>query len=460
VKPQLNVIVGLRFPRGIQRSFALDRTYTPFSLHDPKANISFDFDQLEGYVGHELDSLIRDLLDIAVIVYMSDRYRKRDENWCRKIGIRMPVRNVSIWDAVKGDIVNLMSLLTGDDFDIYFVRGQGASTRFDGTKKANEDKRCVCLFSGGLDSLSGAVWALENRFKPILASHYSIGFFHSIQFKLATSLGALYKTDVPFWPVYLTRSKRASVIRPLNKPVEDSQWSRSFLYLSIGTAYALDQGIETVFIFENGILSINVPVSEARMNTRTAHPKFLGMYESLIHNVFGVKVRILNPFAARTKSEVVKQLDDERFRSLVRESISCWEYPRGVNLLAKRRGVSGFQGKHCGICFPCIVRRISLYNAGLSDRDDSYVINVFSEYPNVGRSAITTMTDLLRFCDQMDRKDPKEILFEYPHFSIDVEGVDPLELVDVYKRFGRETKQCFKDLGNSQLVSDFRSLLA
>ena len=100
-----------------------------------------------------------------------------------------------------------------------------------------------------------------------------------------------------------------------------------------------------------------------------------------------------------------------------------------------------------------------MYTAGLADYDDSYVVDVFGEYPNLDRNTITTMTDLVRFCDEIVRKDTKEILVGYPQFSIDVEGIDPLELVQLYKRFGEETRDCFRDLGNPRLVSDFRSLL-
>lgn len=452
MKPYINVLVDPAISRGIKRSFELDKNCLLFSLYHDTANISVGFKSIEKYVGRKIGSLVNDLLDIAVIVYMSDRYVERRQGLYRDIGIVMPVRNPDLWNSVKEKLIKLISFLVWDYFDIYFLKRRenlGTEGNF------NSGDNCVCLLSGGLDSFAGAKTAIDAGYLPIFVSHYSSPRTLTIQKRLISFINGVYNKKFQHIPVYATRRKSCL---PRPPPQIITQFARSFLFLSLATALALESKISKVFMFENGPLAMNIPVSEARVNTKTAHPKFLDMYGGFIKDAFGVSLDVQNPFLYKTKGEVVSLLKEEFFEQAIKDATSC--FTPYASILAKRKGLKEFKGKHCGRCFPCINRRVAIHNSGLWESDDDYVIDIFNEYPKLDRKTITTMMDVFRFCDSIENKSIGELFLQYPDFSLNVKGVKAMELVKMYKRFAIEVKKCFYERGNAKLVSDLKSLSA
>ena len=105
------------------------------------------------------------------------------------------------------------------------------------------------------------------------------------------------------------------------------------------------------------------------------------------------------------------------------------------------------------------MRRIAVNSAGLSSFDDDYLVKVFEDYPPEDREAITLIADLLRFAHDLKVLSVEEILVKYPDFSVDVEDVDPVKLVEMYKQFANETIGTFKELGNNILKQKYGFLL-
>lgn len=106
------------------------------------------------------------------------------------------------------------------------------------------------------------------------------------------------------------------------------------------------------------------------------------------------------------------------------------------------------------------MREIALHAAKIpSTFDDEYLVKVFENYPPEDTETITLVLDLLRFVRDIKRRNVEEILVKYPDFSIDVDEVDPVKLVEMYKRFADETISTFQSLGNKIIQDKYGFLL-
>lgn len=407
--------------------------------------INFQIEQLEGWVGHSLDSLIKDLVEIAVAVYTQDRTAPRRLEWSRNMSLTIPVRNKPTWDRCTGLLVSLLGELTGDVYSITFsnIRGERSGTQFRTT-----NSRPVCLFSGGLDSFVGAATHLE--LNPLLVSHYSSSRISAIQSQLVSTLRT-EQAGIEHYAVRVSLSGQDSM-------QERSQLSRSFLFLSIAAAFAADIGSNNLIMFENGPIAVNVPISESRINTKTAHPRVLNMFSNLASNVFGLDIRVVNPFQLLTKGEIVHQLVGSTFERNIADTVSCWRYPRGLMSVARALG-RRVPGNHCGTCYPCMMRRVAMNAAGLFEDDDEYLVDIFSDYPALDDETTATILDLLRFSRNVTELDDISLTGEYRDMSLRVGTVTPRGVIDMYKRSSVEVIECFRQRGTPRLANDFRSLL-
>ena len=112
------------------------------------------------------------------------------------------------------------------------------------------------MFSGGIDSLGGAVQAIvTNNRRVALVSHRSNAKIYSRQKQLAAELGQLSggkgPLHVPVWVHHHGISGH-----------DYTQRSRSFLYATLALAVARAFGLERIHFYENGVVSLNLPISE------------------------------------------------------------------------------------------------------------------------------------------------------------------------------------------------------
>jgi 7-cyano-7-deazaguanine synthase in queuosine biosynthesis len=515
-KPFVNVIVGTGRPSRIRQSYTLDEKAKRFRLHADRPNVSSSFDQLRPH------SLVKDLLDIGVAVYMSDLYTRRGRDLERRIGLLMPVRHPGIWEGARTELECAVSFLGRDDFSIHLVRRKERVQEVDFSIKS--DERCVCLFSGGLDSMAGAVWALDSGRKPTYVSHYANPQLCHMQESLINQLGKIHDQELPRFGFYIAKAKKTKSKKPrypLSRPPRSimAQHLRSFLFLSLATAVALTQRIGKVYIFENGPVALNPLFSEARINTRTAHPHFLAYFQALIRTTFGVELCIENPFVYMTKGEVASILARPELHGLVAKTSSCWNWFR-VPLMAKQlakqlaqqlaeeqlgtekqpqlavklakqldtRGktlamaeplagkledqlaeqtsmakelvdITKFTGRHDGECLPCILRRTAMHHAGLWDKDAQYLTDIFQKYPELSNHTTPALADFLRLCKNVTSLSDAELLLTAPDLSVYEEGVDPRKLVEMYREHAREVIRCFRTRSNDEFQRDFASVL-
>jgi hypothetical protein len=94
------------------------------------------------------------------------------------------------------------------------------------------------------------------------------------------------------------------------------------------------------------------------LSTRTAHPVFLERIQSVL-NAAGLRVSIVNPYAEKTKGEMLRECRDQVL--LIKEAVrstSCGRFQR-------------FNYRQCGRCVPCQVRRAAfLVWGGAKDATD------------------------------------------------------------------------------------------
>ena len=149
-----------------------------------------------------------DLLVVAAHVHAADtrisRKTESQDAWTREIRLVIPVSNPGRWIASQEILTRALNFLTGDRWEIGFRARPKAQeklvlpvdhplipTPFDG----------VSLFSGGLDSLIGAIDSLSAGQTPLLVSHAGEGLVSTSQEKCFDALKKKFPKSEPLFPV-------------------------------------------------------------------------------------------------------------------------------------------------------------------------------------------------------------------------------------------------------------------
>lgn len=409
------------------------------STDSARGNVYLEPAKLEKSLGVALDPLSLDLCEIAAYVYLADKAvaRGRYEKWVRDLSFLIPVRMPSRWNAARKLLTNTVGTLSGDNVRFRFVKKDNRKRKPVNVGKAPQQKAgdpdCVSLFSGGLDSFAGAQHLVLQGRRPLLASHYASG-LKGLQKSLVESLEAALDHSFDHFQYYVTKRRgRSLTLR------ESSHRARSFLFMSFATVAAAVRGLSDIYIPENGVLSLNVPISEARKGTRStrhAHPLYLRYFNELIDCLYRRKFSVRNPFFYLTKRDEVDLVDSAGQRSLIRDTVSCWGYP---NLTIRHKG-----SNHCGTCIPCLVRRVAMIAAGLERYDDRYVVDVFDSGSELNAKDRRNVEDLVYFCECFETSTKTELLYRYPELVMVESSLDKTAgsridtMIGVYRRFARD----------------------
>jgi hypothetical protein len=301
-----------------------------------------------------------DLLVVAAHVHAADtrisRSTESQDAWTREIRLVVPVSDPTLWTAAAPLLVRALDFLTGDRWDVGFRERPGDYAKlaaaapptlipapFDG----------VSLFSGGLDSLVGAIDSLNAGETPLLVSHAGEGLVSKSQERCFEGLKAAYKSSA-FDRLRVWMSFDRGLVEDVGS--EDTTRGRSFLFFSLGVAAGTALGRDFVLkVPENGLIALNVPLDPLRLgalSTRTTHPFYMARWNDLLR-ALGIRGKIENPYWDKTKGEMVAQCANlallERLAPL---SLSCSSPTKG-------RWTKKPQG-HCGYCLPCLIRRAAL----------------------------------------------------------------------------------------------------
>ncbi|WP_316355215.1 Qat anti-phage system QueC-like protein QatC [Devosia sp.] len=304
-----------------------------------------------------------DVLVLAALVYAADtrvnRSQASQDQWTRELRVVVPVSDPALWDKSSELLAVTLGFLTGDLWCFEFralpsphlipsAGALGGPAPFD----------CISLFSGGLDSLIGAIDLLEKgEQRPLFVSHKGSSAVSKRQEDLFNALGERYKVE----------KRRPSGIRlglfPPSELFEDieaepSTRGRSFLFFALAAMAGSGLGRSfDLWVPENGLISLNVPLDITRLgsnSTRTTHPFYMHRWNELL-GALGIPGKLTNPYWDKTKGDMVMGCRNaDVLEALHADSVSCG-HPDTARW-------GKHEHPHCGTCLPCIIRRAALRN--------------------------------------------------------------------------------------------------
>lgn len=314
-------------------------------------------------------------LDLAVIaaqVYAADtrisRATESQDAWTREIRVVVPVSDVARWNATVPVLQRMLNFLTGDRWTLQFrPRPPRFAQIVPQADLIAPPFTGVSLFSGGLDSLIGAIDELEAKRIPLLVSHAGEPAVSKAQDDCFDHLKTQYAA-LPFERLRTWMAFPKQLVR--NVGSEDSTRGRSFLFFALGVFAGT--GLRTNFVMhapENGLIALNVPLDTLRLgalSTRTTHPFYIARWNELL-GLLGIPGHIKNPYWKKTKGEMVRDCSNRVFlEQLVPKTLSCASPTKGR--------WQGHPTQHCGYCLPCLIRRASL--ASIADATTYTVPNL------------------------------------------------------------------------------------
>ncbi len=353
-------------------------------------NVRLGIESIRRSLLTECPADLLDLLELATYVYVADQVAARGRPtdlgacWRRTLSFRVPVRNPDRWNSrVTAPLVETLEFLSEDEYRFEFVLHAPdppppyftfGGERFD--RPVDE----IVPFSGGMDSLAGAVEeAVINKRHVALVQHRSNP---KLQPRHDELLAALQKRvaksggEISHFPVLVNKHEELTA--------ESTQRSRSFLFVSLAAAVgSMVGGPDRIRFYENGVVGLNLPLTPAAVgarSTRTTHPRTLSGFAKILSAVTGRPFEVESPFLWETRTDVVRRLLGADCGELLTLSTSC----------GATRGMTVKQ-PHCGMCSQCVGRRFAILAAkrGIdnptelskieaSDSPDGYRIDVLT----------------------------------------------------------------------------------
>lgn len=378
-----------------------------------EANVNIKLNHFVQSVNH-LPKIVLDLLEIAGYIFAADRRASRGanssveyHNWSRIMQFSIRVRVPEFWnrEEVRNKLSQALIFMTGDrSYEFEFQPGHKTERvdLFDeegfNLASCQTRKTSVILFSGGLDSLAGAIKHIEeNPDKTILLISHQSGqpSTKRTQNRLFRSLREKYSSKIEHYKFECSlKDSRAR---------EETQRTRAFLYSTVAFAIVNSLQNDEFFFYENGVTSLNLPRSQDLINaraSRTTHPKtirlmadFLSLVAKEIREDKNVRVQIQNPFKWSTKADVLGKIKNFGQEKLISSSVSC------SNSYNRRLG-----SNHCGKCFQCIDRRIAAHASNTQEWDEgsTYGVNFKDDLAEDSKTTVDYIRQAVKFEEMTD----------------------------------------------------------
>ena len=318
--------------------------------------LQFNVDTLQSYCFAAWETVIFDAFVVSAAVEFCDREFKRpSSSWGRQIHLRIPVHEPERWNAngVLTALSDTLNFLTGDEWFLEFRgRREPVDRPAQGRFSFPSNARAVIPFSEGLDSLSVA--ALESRKSNDELVHVRVG-PKSMEAESAGPRRSF--AAVPYRVVSNKKNFR-----------ENSARARGFKFTLVSGIAAYLAKIDTVILPESGqgaLGSALAAVGQGYPDYRN-HPAFTSRMVKLAHSLLQYRLSYSFPRLWYTKGETLRAYfeltkDDRRWL----KSRSCWQSQR-------QTGING-DWRQCGVCAACMLRRMSVHAAGLSEPKAGYV---------------------------------------------------------------------------------------
>ena len=313
------------------------------------ANLAFSAEPLASYFFAEWEPIVFDALLLAAAVEFCDKIKRRPSlRWAREFELLLPVHDPSIWSRkeVLEALHDVLEFLTGDRWHIEFTRRRKAVTppQQGLFNLPPAESLAVIPFSEGLDSRCVAGLMARELGDRL------------IRVRLGTKSGDRPKGS-PFTAVPYK-------VRPGDdyRFVESSARSRGFKFALLSGLAAYLARTNRILVPESGQGAFGTSMVDYRN-----HPLFTDKMAIFLKALLGHEVRFEFPRLWFTKGETLREYLSQFGQAAAdwADTRSCWQDNRHVSVNGHRR--------QCGICAACMLRRMSVHAAGLSEAPDTYV---------------------------------------------------------------------------------------
>ena len=289
-----------------------------------------------------------DFTIIAMAVVAADKAvlrKKSADGWTRKIELCIYLHDAPKWRQEKRKLEEMLRFLSGD----FWVLNINALPESLVPQKKYDLRQqdCICLLSGGMDSLVGAIDLHEEGRNPLFVSQTVRGDAeHQREYAMQFGINNLCQ-----WSNNIKKKGESEI----------STRARSMVFFAFAllASCGIDcntQGRKELFVPENGYISLNMPLDPLRtgsLSTKTTHPVYMKAMQEIWNDV-GINIDFVLPYKYKTKGEVLMDCkNQDLMKKLIFGSTSCGKYQRKL--------------QHCGVCVPCLVRRAAFLKNNLCD---------------------------------------------------------------------------------------------
>ena len=424
----------------------------------PGKNVTVELNDIGKQLNQNIAPALVDLVEIAALVFVADQMQRRGENdvesmgasWRRRMRFEIPVRVPALWRSSEvGDALQeLLSFLSEDEYEFTFSQYKHPPTldaylNF-GSLISAEPAESVVLFSGGLDSLGGTLEeVVRDKRSALLVTHASAA---TKRERHKTLRGMITSAAPGPKPQFI----RIRADKKHRSEREYTQRARSFLYASFAVAVARMAGLDAIRFYENGVVSLNLPLSPQVVGsraTRTTHPRVLACMQRFFSLITGTSFTVDNGFLWKTKGEVVGDIVKLGHGPMIDYSTSCTH-------TRKYRT----DKPHCGECSQCIDRRFAVLSSGGEQFEpaDRYRHKLLTDARGEGESRIM-LASYLETAQQVAEMDISAFYSRYgeaarafPHINLPVDEAAK-RIFELYKRHGEQVASAIDAAGKAHM---------
>ena len=408
-----------------------------------KKNTGFN----ELFIDNKMPTILEDILKMSQNLYYFDINIKRNTKRNTKITknqkyiLRIKTPLADQWNnpIIKHKLQRVIYELMQENIIFQFYKTKKPIIPIPNNFDSN---KVICLFSGGLDSYSGAINLLKNDdLTTYFVSIRPRNKLENIQSELMLKLSNYFDKKIISLK-YINEIKTNNYVGPEDRYYHPTQRSRSLLYLSVALISAISNGARKIHIPENGVIALfdDVPFIDSESFTRTVHPDFIYAFNQLIQAVVDKNIIVENPFAHKTKTEIINKIIENTDQDFATETINMTE-----SCSNQGNQYIGLSARYCGICTPCILKSLAIHASELNvDKIDSPQINIFKmEFLSNPDDQLLDKKDIKIFRGELALRDlyylagkieylsQNDVLHEYPKLR-------NLKYRETFKKFATE----------------------
>lgn len=315
-------------------------------------HIRFDAAVLDTFDVKGCEPLHYDMLVLCAAIEFADRRWKRPAGWRRDFDVTVPVIDLKSWHKpeVLKSLRSVLNQLTGDTWRFTFVQAKNLSPIGSRQMPLNfgTTKTFAIAYSDGLDSR--AVSALSGKETEALCIRVA-------RSRQRRKNGDSFFTQIPF----KVKGYRGN---------ESSFRSRGFQFAAVTAIAAQLSSVTHIMVPESGqgaLGPVLLPLHNIYADYRN-HPTFFRKMERFIKALQGYRLQFDQPRLWFTKGQTLSaylRIAGKSGQHLT-GTHSCWQTRRVVNVGGR---------KQCGLCAACLLRRLSLHAAGITETPGTYIVS-------------------------------------------------------------------------------------